>query len=65
MLTTESSTTEIDLNKLGFFFAIEQLEPRFGLVSASYVKYTTMETKQKWPIKLTDCSDFDVGGRFA
>jgi len=38
MLTSEDSTTELDLNKLEFFFAIEQLEPRFGLVSASYIK---------------------------
>ena len=47
MISMAADGQSIDLYDLNFFFAIENIDPRAGRISATYTKWTRGEKKQK------------------
>ena len=54
----------IDLYELNFFFAIENIDPKAGRISATYTKWTRGEKKQKQKVELIQCEYFMDGGKY-
>ena len=47
MISMAANGQSIDLYELNFFFAIENVDPKVGRISASYTRWTRGEKKQK------------------
>ena len=49
---------KVDLWERGFMFAIQDIDPKYGEVSAHLVKWgESRDKKEKVPIKLVDCKE--------
>ena len=57
--------TPIDLKKLQYFFAIENIDPRIGRVKVSQRRWDADSGKQKIDLEMEECKEFQEGGKFA
>ena len=54
----------MDLWQLGFMFAIEDLDPKIGHISASYTRWNQDEGRIEKQIKMVSCSQLMEGGMY-
>ena len=59
----EDTTNPIDLWKLGFMFAVEQVEPRIGRIEVNYQSWSkdSHVIDQSTPVKMVPCSQLAPG----
>ena len=53
---------EIDLWKMGYFFAITQIDPRIGDLKVTHTTWDPERGKSKRQLELTDCRNYLEGG---
>ena len=56
---------EIDLWKLGYFFAITEIDPRIATLKVTHTSWDPELGKKKNPVELTNCVNYMEGGKYA
>ena len=65
MTTLAKENESIDLWQLGFMFAIDDIDPRIGHLTATHTRWNNDdEGKIDTPIKMVPCSELLQGGNF-
>ena len=64
MTTMALFSQEIDLYKLDFYFAVEEMPPEVGRVQVSHVKWDLDSDQVESPIEMAGCDQFSKGGKY-
>ena len=61
----DASQGPIDLWALGFMFAVENIDPRYGRITVTYHQWNRANSiATEIPIKMVDCQELAAGGAY-